>query len=114
VIKKLNEFAQMMQDLLSQESIPTDMQMESVRTQIGFFQHERLAHELVMLFFALFTVGGILYVAVFPSVAVMLLDVLFMALLIPYISHYFKLENGVQRLYELYGLLEAKRNGKEP
>lgn len=98
-----------MENALAQENPPGDAQMEAFRTQIGFFQHERLAHELVMLFFALFTVAGVLYVAIFPSIPVLLLDILFMALLIPYISHYFKLENGVQRLYELYGQLDAKR-----
>lgn len=70
--------------------------------QIQFFQHERLVHLLVTLLFALLLVAGILFFSVFPSVAVLLLDLLFLALLVPYIRHYYILENGVQKLYALY------------
>lgn len=70
--------------------------------QIEFFQHERLVHLLVTLLFALLFVAGILFFSVFPSVAVLLLDLLFLVLLVPYIRHYYVLENGVQKLYALY------------
>ena len=75
-------------------------------TQIAFFQHERLVHELVMILFALLTVGGILFLVVVPEISVLALDVLFFALLVPYVKHYYGLENGVQRLYDVYEKLE--------
>ncbi|NLA43621.1 hypothetical protein GX865_05780 [Candidatus Saccharibacteria bacterium] len=37
--------------------------------------------------------------------------VLFLALLIPYIVHYYHLENGVQRLYSLYDEIAAFLEG---
>ena len=36
------------------------------------------------------------------------LDVLFLVLLIPYIFHYYRLENGVQKLYEYYDKLNCR------
>jgi len=69
--------------------------------QIQFFQHERLIHLLVTLLFALLFVGTTLFFTVFPTFPLLLLDLLFLILLVPYIRHYYILENGTQRLYHL-------------
>lgn len=81
--------------------------------QIRFFAHERLAHLLVTLFFALLLVLGILFFHAFPSIPVFLLSVAFLALLVPYIRHYYILENGTQRLYALYDELNRKVNERK-
>ena len=71
-------------------------------TQISFFSHERLIHLLVTLFFALFTVISIV-AFVFTSYPGMgVLSILFLILLIPYIRHYYILENSVQKMYGFY------------
>lgn len=106
MIKKLDDYLSLLKRLIAKGTPLTADQLESVRTHIGFFQHERLTHELVMLVFALLSVLGILYFAIFPDIPVFCLDVLFLALLIPYIKHYYNLENGVQQLYEVYDELE--------
>ena len=106
MLKKLNDYENELLQLVSKGSPLTAEDLLSVRTHIGFFQHERLVHELVMILFALLTVGGILFLIVVPDVAVVALDVLFFALLVPYVKHYYGLENGVQRLYEAYEKLE--------
>ena len=69
---------------------------------IGFMQHERLVHFLVTMLFALgfFIALGILLVT--DQIALLFLLVLILALLIPYIAHYYFLENSVQKLYKLY------------
>ena len=59
-----------------------------------------------MVLFALLTVGGFFFFVSSPALTVFCLDVLFFALLVPYIKHYYGLENGVQRLYDLYTQLE--------
>ena len=51
-------------------------------------------------------VGGFFFFVSNPALAVFCLDVMFLVLLVPYIRHYFGLENGVQRLYDLYAQLE--------
>ena len=80
--------------------------------QIGFFQHERLIHLIVTVLFALMTIlAFLLTVTAFsPWNGVLLL--LLLVLLIPYIKHYWLLENGTQKLYEYYDKLEELYNGK--
>jgi hypothetical protein len=82
--------------LESDEVVRTDLLL-----QIQFFQHERLVHLLVTLLFALLFVGTTLFFTVFPTFPLLLLDLLFLILLVPYIRHYYLLENGTQRLYRL-------------
>ncbi len=106
MLKKISDYELELWDMVDLGQPLTAEQLLSVRTHIGFFQHERLVHELVMILFALLTVGGILFLLVQPDIAVVALDVLFFALLVPYVKHYYGLENGVQRLYELYEKLE--------
>lgn len=70
--------------------------------QISFFQHERLVHLIVMVTIALLTLFSVLGCLAYPGILTFLLTGLLMALLIPYIRHYYILENGVQKLYEYY------------
>lgn len=70
--------------------------------QIEFFQHERLVHLIVTVTFAVLTMLSILGCLLIPQVPVFILTVLLLALLIPYIRHYYILENGVQKLYQYY------------
>jgi hypothetical protein len=68
---------------------------------LPYFQHERLIHLIVTVLFALsmlivfgvFVLSGELYLL--PLLG------LIVVLLVPYIVHYFHLENGVQKLYDL-------------
>lgn len=81
--------------------------------QIAFFQHERLIHLIVTMTFALMTMitlAGICITGYLPLTALM---VLLLVLLIPYIRHYYILENGTQTLYRYYDSLERQRTPKE-
>jgi hypothetical protein len=106
MLKKLNDYEKELLGKVAQGVPLSAEELLSVRTHIGFFQHERLVHELVMILFALLTVGGILFLFVVPDFSVIVLDVLFFVLLVPYVKHYYGLENGVQRLYDAYEKLE--------
>lgn len=90
-----------------------EQQMEDLLLQIGFFQHERLVHLIVTVTFALLTMLAILGALLVPQPALFALILLLLILLIPYIRHYYILENGVQKLYHYYDLLlSAKTVGK--
>ena len=106
MLKKLDDYAMYLEQRASQGTPLSSEELLSVRTHICFFQHERLVHELVMILFALLTVGGFLFFVALPDYLVLVLDFLFLGLLIPYIRHYYGLENGVQKLYSLYSRLE--------
>ena len=80
--------------------------------QIAFFQHERLIHLIVTMTFALMTMitlAGICITGYLPLTALM---VLLLVLLVPYIRHYYILENGTQTLYRYYDSLEMERTPK--
>ena len=78
-------------------------------TMIQFMQHERLVHFLVTMLFALgfFIVLGIFLVC--ERIMLLPLLVLILALLIPYIAHYYFLENSVQKLYFINDQINVRR-----
>lgn len=77
--------------------------------QIGFFQHERLIHLIVTVTFALLTMFSLFVSLLAPSGPLFILVALLLLLLVPYIRHYFILENGVQKLYSYYDRVERQR-----
>ena len=76
--------------------------LDDMLIQIGFFQHERLIHLIVTVTFALLTIIAIMGTLIVPQPALFALVLLLLVLLIPYIRHYYILENGVQKLYRYY------------
>ncbi len=78
------------------------------KTQIAWMQHERLIHLLVTLFFGLWTLLAVLFTVAFPRIELGLLIALLLLLLVPYVAHYFRLENGVQRWYHLSNEIERR------
>jgi membrane-bound metal-dependent hydrolase YbcI (DUF457 family) len=76
------------------------------------FQHERLIHLLVTLFVALFSLLAVGWLLVQPSTGAALLAGLLLALTAAYLVHYFRLENGVQRLYRLSRQLDERVAGR--
>ena len=81
-------------------------------TQVQAFQHERLIHLIVTLFFAFLLLASFVGTMVFSQWPFFVLDVLILITLLFYIKHYFFLENNVQKLYpsteRLYRLLGMK------
>ena len=70
--------------------------------RIGFYQHERLIHLIVTMTFAIMTVLSFAVLVTNYSIQILLLSLLFLGLVIPYIAHYYFLENSVHKLYRLY------------
>lgn len=70
--------------------------------KIGFMQHERLIHLLVTVLFALLMFMSLIAFFVSENAGMLAAAVLMLILLVPYIAHYYFLENGVQKLYALY------------
>ncbi|HNV03035.1 MAG TPA: hypothetical protein PLE61_11225 [Vicinamibacterales bacterium] len=82
------------------------------RRQVLDMQHERLVHLLVTLFFGLCALVVFLFFVQHPDrVAAGVLLLLLIALLVPYVVHYFALENGVQRWYALADEIERRAGG---
>lgn len=79
-----------------------DMVLEEHLTQIAFFQHERLIHLIVTVTFAVLTMLSACFLLLTQEPALCLLTLMLLVLLIPYIAHYYTLENEVQRMYGQY------------
>ena len=78
--------------------------------QIGFFQHERFIHLIVTFLFALITISCVLFTVVKFDVAILVLTLLSFVLLVPYIRHYYLLENSVQQMYKQYDKMLSIRD----
>ena len=65
-------------------------------------QHERHMHLIVMALFALMLFITIGILACTQNITYAILMGLLLVLLIPYVFHYYFLENGVQKLYRQY------------
>ena len=74
-------------------------------TQIAFFQHERLVHLIVTVTFAILTMMSIIASIMISNPMLLVLTLLFLVLLVPYIMHYYTLENEVQKMYSQYDKL---------
>ena len=94
-LEKTEQSAQVSQEILRDK-------MEEHLNQIGFFQHERLIHLIVTVTFALLEMLAILLNVISDSLFSLLLPVVILILLVPYIRHYYILENEVQKMYVQY------------
>ncbi len=90
------------------EDINWEEEMKKHLVQIAFFAHERLIHLLVTITFAILTVMVFLYTIYNFSFPMLLLIFALMCLMIPYIKHYYLLENSVQMMYEQYDRMQEK------
>lgn len=99
------------ENLLNQQAKLDSAKISALRheilIQIGFMQHERLVHFLVVILIGLaffITMALLLY---FKTPGLGLLCFLLLILLVPYIMHYYFLENTTQKFYILYNRLAS-------
>ena len=76
---------------------------------IKFFQHERLVHLIVTFFVGIAAILFLISFLLLENIYLFILFLITLCLFIPYIFHYYYLENGTQKLYDLY----LKSNYKE-
>lgn len=110
--KRLTEYLNRMDELLNsgsenpeQEASSYDALCKQHLIQIQFFQHERLIHLIVTCLFAILSFFVFITLLFSFTPELLLLFAALLALLIPYIGHYYFLENGVQKLYAQYDRL---------
>lgn len=97
--KYLNEYINYMDKLIETKKVNKDTKHEHL-IKIDFFKHERLIHLLVTLFYALYLFIALYFATIIPNFLIIFF--LFLIILIFYVVHYFRLENGVQYLYKQY------------
>lgn len=108
--KYLTEYLNRLQALLdSDEPLDYDALMTEHLQKISFMQHERLIHFLVTMLFALglLLMMGVLLMT--EEMMILPLVLLILVLLVPYVAHYYFLENSVQRMYRMYDELNTRK-----
>ena len=111
--KRILSYRKRIDELLQKEDTNWEKILEEHLTQVAFFQHERLIHLIVTVLFALLEIMSILSTVILSAmgsgnIAVGILTILLLVLLIPYIRHYYILENEVQKMYVQYDKLLEK------
>lgn len=106
--KRILNYRKYIDELLSRDNLDWEAVIREHLIQISFFQHERLIHLIVTITFALLEVivVGWLVMSFTPEVGLLALAIL--VLLIPYIRHYYILENEVQKMYGQYDRMVEK------
>ena len=100
--------------LLTKESADWKQIREEHLTQVHFFQHERFVHLIVVVIFAFMTVASMCMAFTMAAtgsegaVGWFVLVGMLLVLLIPYVRHYYILENEVQVMYRQYDALTGK------
>lgn len=87
---------------LNADDINYENMIKEHLVQINFFMHERLIHLIVTVVFAMCTIISAYAYLAFSNIGILILTILLLVLLVPYIAHYYRLENGVQKMYRQY------------
>ena len=108
VRKRILTYRTRIDGLLKKEDENWSSIMQEHLQQISFFQHERLIHLIVTATFALLEICSIGFFVLSGNPGFGLMAFAVLLLLVPYIRHYYLLENEVQNLYVQYDRLLEK------
>lgn len=111
--KRILTYRRRIDEILQKNDADWKAILEEHLTQISFFQHERLVHLIVTVTFAILEMLSICMTLLScylgeVNPALGCLTILILILLIPYIRHYYILENEVQKMYTQYDRILEK------
>lgn len=108
--KFLKKYIEEIEEILEGDIKKTDWKrvLNNHHKTIGFMQHERLIHLLVTLAFGIKFLVAMIFTLIYPNTILLVVDGLLLTLLVPYLFHYFRLENGVQKLYLIAQKIEKR------
>lgn len=109
-LKYTDSLIKMYQDNPEEISQSLDQAIKDHLVQIGFFAHERLIHLIVTVTFAILCLMSMAMTIISFSISSFLLTIIFLVMMIPYIRHYYLLENSVQRMYEQYDSMKILKD----
>ncbi len=98
--------------LLNAMKIGTNLEAlyEYSKVQIAWISHERLVHLLVTFFISWLIILSFIGLMLLENLLIGLLFIILIILVLFYIVHYYRLENGVQRLYNISNQIHNKMN----
>lgn len=99
-------------NLINKKEKVSKERLEYHLIQIEQFQHERLIHLIVTVFVGIVAILFFLFGIFLQNIGILLVFIILVCLFIPYILHYYLLENNVQKLYDQYDKLLKKQDSK--
>ena len=107
MIDYMNNYMEYIKTILKKEDINESIKKDFIE-HMQFMQHERLIHLLVTMLFALLLMFGFIIMLIYFSWILVVFTAIIFIVEIFYIFHYYKLENGVQKMYRVYDELVKK------
>ena len=113
--KQIQDYVKAIKWILTEDKPGTDWKEVAVRhlVKIEFYQHERLIHLIVTVLFAIMEMLCVATLLVTANLWSLALMIMILVLLVPYIGHYYFLENSVQELYLIYDVILSRRDRQE-
>ena len=108
--KRILNYRKYVDELLMRNDLDWEAVIREHLIQISFFQHERLIHLIVTITFAILEMIVIGLTVLSFTLWIGLLAIALLILLVPYIRHYYILENEVQKMYWQYDKMVEKRD----
>ncbi len=110
--KYLNKYIKEIDNILDSDKDVDYLKLKETQLEhISIFQHERIVHLIVTLFFALFTI--LFFTMINNNILILVIVAILLVVDIFYIIHYYKLENGTQYLYKQYERILDKLKEKD-
>ena len=112
--KRILTYRRYMDEMLLREDVDWEKLKAEHLTQIAFFQHERFIHLIVTVIFALLTMAAMCMAFLLMAFGLeggpgwLLMMAVFLVLEVPYVRHYYILENEVQKMYGQYDKIVGK------
>lgn len=113
--KQIEEYVKAIKWILTEDDPNRDWKEEAAKhlVKIQFYQHERLIHLIVTALFAVMEVICVATLLTTGNLWSLALMVMILVLLVPYVGHYYFLENSVQELYLIYDVLLSRAERKD-
>ena len=110
--KQIQDYVKAIKWILTEDNPNTDWKEVEARhlEKIMFYQHERLIHLIVTALFAVMEVICVATLLTTVNFWCLALMVLILVLLVPYVGHYYFLENSVQELYLIYDVILSRED----
>lgn len=105
--KQLNDYIKEIENKINKNGL-TKEDKNDMLTFISFYQHERLIHLIVTTFVGICAILIFIAMIQLEKIELCLLFLILLLLFIPYIFHYYFLENSIQKLYKIYH--DCKKN----
>lgn len=99
--KQIKEYINEVEEKIYKNEITQEYKKDMLN-YISFYQHERLIHLIVTLFVGICAIIFFLAMLYFEKLTITITFIILIILFIPYIFHYYFLENNIQKLYTLY------------